>query len=484
MRSGFNVASTWPIIIMPSTSRSSIVRQDVPGCIDRKVAFVFRWIRIASKKGRVAYWLSHVGYCWVLGCTVSVSAETGLISTVAGDGFTDTKGHGRFSGDGGLATAASLNHPSGVFMDNSGSLYIADLANHRIRMIDESGIITTVAGNGILGFAGDGGLATEASLSHPTNLFVDESSHLYIADSGNSRIRMVDGSGLITTVAGNGAFDFSGDGGPATRAALFYPNGVFLDRLDNIYISDGDNHRIRMVEALSGMITTVAGVGRHESHESHVFLGDGGLATEAHVSFVAGVFIDGAGHLYMVDSSHHRIRKVEASSGMITTVAGDGFRDKRGYGRFSGDGGLATEASLNYPRKVFVDGAGHLYIPDSANHRIRRVEGIPVATHIKDESPPEVPGSLGLSANYPNPFNAATVIRFALSEAEKVELSVFNLAGQQVATLVEGVRESGAYAVNWDGRDDAGRALASGVYLYRLQTDEGRIETRKLVLVR
>ena len=362
----------------------------------------------------------------------SADAQTGTISTVAGDGFRSEKGEGRFNGDGASASSASLNFPSSVFKDASGNLYIADLWNRRIRKVDESGIISTVAGNGLSGFSGDGGPATLASLSVPSDVFIDRSGNLYIveptldrirrvdesgiistvagnglsgfsgdggpatlaslsspgaifvdgsgnlyiADSGNNRIRKVGASsGIIITVAGSGEADFSGDGGPATRASLFYPTGVFLDRIGNMYISDGDNHRVRKVDASTGIINTVAGDGEHG------FSGDGGPATRAQIGFVSGVFVDDAGNLFIAATTNHRIRKVDVT-GKITTVAGDGFKAETGYGRFSGDGDLATRASLSYPRQVFVDKSGDLYIPDEDNHRIRLVLRIATPTFL------------------------------------------------------------------------------------------------------
>ena len=313
----------------------------------------------------------HMEYCmltsvrilvfafWIFGWAHSAAGATGDIITVAGGGV----------GDGGMAADARLNIPVGVSMDGLGNLYIADTNNHRIRKVDaETGIITTVAGNGTEGFSGDDGPATEASLKNPFGIFVDIAGNLYIADSNNQRIRKVDASsGIITTVAGDGEFGFTGDGVPATETSLFWPTGIFVDGLGNLYIAEPSGYRIRKVDASSGIITTVAGDGFHDDADWRGrFSGDGGPATEASLFWPTGIFVDGAGNLYVADAFNVRIRKVDVL-GIITTVAGNGTS------AFSGDGGQATEASFGLTYDVFVDGVGDLYIPDLGNHRIRKV---------------------------------------------------------------------------------------------------------------
>jgi len=294
-----------------------------------------------------------------------VDGATGVITTVAGNG---TWG---FSGDGGPATAAQLNGPVGVSVDGVGNLYIGDWGGDRIRRVDgATGIITTVAGNGVSGFSGDGGPATAAQLSGPEGLSVDGAGNLYIADRYNHRIRRVDGvTGIITTVAGSGPSDqlgggFSGDGGPATAAKLNMPHDVVLDSAGNLYIADSVNNRTRRVDGATGMITTVAGNGVSG------FSGDGGPATTAQLNFPISVSVDGVGNLFIADYDNQRIRRVDGATGIITTVVGNGMQG------FGGDGGAATVAQLNFPFGLRMDGAGNLYIADSGNNRIRRVEGI------------------------------------------------------------------------------------------------------------
>ena len=290
----------------------------------------------------------------------------GIITTVAGNGiptgFFDGEGGDPADdlGDGGPATSASLNGPFGVALDGLGNGFIADTSNQRIRRVDAAtGIITTVAGDGFGGSSGDGGPATSARLFHPTGVALDGTGNLFIADLGNHRIRKVDTSGIITTVAGDGFGGFSGDGGPATIASLNLPHGVALDGAGNLFIADQFNHRIRKVDT-SGIITTVAGNG------SATFPGDGGPATSARLFHPTGVALDGAGNLFIADSSNHRVRKVD-TSGIITTVAGNGS-----FG-FSGDGGPATSARLGSPSGVALDSSGNLFIVDLFNDRIRKV---------------------------------------------------------------------------------------------------------------
>jgi len=286
-----------------------------------------------------------------------IDATTEAITRVAGDGLSG------YSGDGGLATEARLDSPHGVALDSLGNIYIADTKNNCIRKVDAFGNIATVAGKGLAGYTGDGGPATNAKLNKPRGVFVDASGDIYIADTDNHRIRKVDaGTQQISTVAGTGSGGFSGDGGPATSAELKGPEGVFVDESGNIFIADTDNHCIRKVDAATQEINTVAGIGGSSGFE-----GDGGPATSAKLNNPRGVFVDTSGDIYIADTDNHRIRKVDAGTQQISTVAGSGS------GGFSGDGGAATSAKLENPEGVYVDSNGNIFIADTGNHRLRVV---------------------------------------------------------------------------------------------------------------
>ena len=259
-----------------------------------------------------------------------------VITTVAGNG---SEG---YSGDGGAATNAEFFFANGVAVDAYGNLYIADSSNNRIRRVDTNGIITTVAGNGNAGYSGDGGPATNASLEYPNGVALDPVGKLYIADLENDRIRKIDTNGIITTVAGNDTEGYSGDGGAATNASLFYPAGVDLDAVGNLYIADQNNNRIRMV-ATNGIISTVAGNGNYG------YSGDGGQATNASLHAPEGMALEALGDLYIVDAGNNRIRMV-ATNGIITTVAGNGNYGYSGDGGTAtsaslGPVGMAMDAS-------------------------------------------------------------------------------------------------------------------------------------------
>jgi sugar lactone lactonase YvrE len=291
-----------------------------------------------------------------------VDVATGVITTVAGGSDSGSWG------DGGPAAGAALDHPSGVAVDAAGNLYIADTYNSRVRKVDAAtGIISIVAGSvevgvGLAGYGGDGGPATSALLNQPTGVAADAAGNLFIADEGNQRVRRVDAvTGIITTVAGTGTAGDGGDGGPAAGAALDHPSGVAVDAAGNLFIADYYNFRVRRLDAATGVITTVAGDG------SYGFAGDGGPATAASLSLLYGVAVDAAGNLFLTDTSNFRVRRVDATTGVITTVAGNG--DVGSWG----DGGPATGASVTFPRAVAVDAAGNLFIAEPTKGLIRKV---------------------------------------------------------------------------------------------------------------
>ncbi len=277
--------------------------------------------------------------------------SNGIVSTIAGVG-----GAGPVT-DNIAATSAFLFYPSGLALDDSGNLYLADCGDGRIRRIDPSGVITTVAGAGTAGrpgYSGDGGPAAQALLSWPKDVALDHSGNMYIADTGNSRIRKVDANGVITTIAGTGIAGFSGDQGPAIAAQLNLPTGVAVDNSGNVYVTDTGNFRIRKI-APDGTVTTLAGTG------TQGFSGDGGLAILAQLGGPLGIKLDSSGNLYVADGTAVRLI---SPAGMISTVAGTGMP---GY---TGDGGPATAAELTAWGLGF-DSAGDLYVTDPLNNVIR-----------------------------------------------------------------------------------------------------------------
>ncbi len=361
----------------------------------------------------------------------------GVISTVAGNG---TAG---YSGDGGLATAAHLGYPEDVAVDAAGSLYISDHYNYRIRRVTAGGVISTVAGNGTRGFSGDGGPATAAQLYGPEGVAVDTAGNIYIADIYNSRIRKVTAGGVISTVAGNGTGGFSGDGGPATAAQLFNPTSMVVDAVGNLYFADIYNNRIRKVTA-EGVIGTVAGNG------TGGFSGDGGPATVAQLDGPFGVAVDAAGNIYIADTNNDRIRKVTAE-GVISTVAGNGI------GGYSGDGGPATAAQFDSPRGVAVDDAGSLYIADAGNYRIRKVTAGGVISTVAGG------GTLEPESADGGPATAARVIWPAgVAVDAKGNLYIADYSHQRIRKVTaEGIISTVAGNGAWGYSGDGGLATAA-----------------------
>ena len=290
-----------------------------------------------------------------------VDSTTGIITTIAGDGFP------AYGGDGGPAVDASMQNPKSVWVDVNGDVLIADNENNRIRKVTvTTGDISTAAGNGIAGYWGDHGPAIDARLKKPHGVCGYESPapvYLYFSDPSNYQIRRVDlEDNFLTKAAGTIWVGYNGDNILATWANLNYPFGVHVDASGNVLIADTYNHRIRKVNAKTGIITTVAGNG------SKGFSGDGGPATSARVRYPFSVYGDSVGNIYIADTYNYRIRKVNAKTGIITTVAGDGSA------KFRGDGGLATEASIAKAYDLAVDSEGNLYIADTHNHCIRKVD--------------------------------------------------------------------------------------------------------------
>jgi sugar lactone lactonase YvrE len=290
--------------------------------------------------------------------------SAGNITTIAGTGAQG------FSGDTGPATSATLDSPQGLVLDTKNNLYLADTHNHRIRKITATtGIITTIAGTGTQSFSGDNALATSAQLNLPTAIALDTAGNLYLADTGNQRIRKITATtGIITTIAGTGTQGFSGDTGPAISAAIDSPTGLAVDSANNLYLADTHNHRIRKITTATGIIATIAGTG------TQGFSGDSAAATAATLTLPHGLTIDTKGNLYLADTANHRIRRIDATTGIITTAAGDGTQ------AFAGDGGPAITASLDSPRDTAASPSTLLTLSDTGNQRIRQLTAAPAPT--------------------------------------------------------------------------------------------------------
>jgi sugar lactone lactonase YvrE len=331
----------------------------------------------------------------------------GHITTIAGTGVQG------FSGDAGPAISATLDSPQGLALDSANNLYIADTHNHRIRKLDlASGIITTIAGTAP-GFSGDNASATASQLDLPTALALDPANNLYVADTGNHRIRRIDATtGLIATIAGTGTQGFSGDTGPATSAAIDSPIGLALDSANNLYLADTHNHRIRRIDANTGLIATIAGTG------ALGFSGDTAPATTATLALPHGLTIDANGNLYLADTANHRIRRIDATTGIITTVGGDGTQ------AFSGDGGPAIAASLDSPSNTTISLSSVLTLADTGNQRIRQLTAAPAPT-----TAIQTVGGLGLTTPGALTLSAPSVIAYGTGQLTATMSSTTPAAG-------------------------------------------------------
>ncbi len=355
----------------------------------------------------------------------------GIVNTIVGDGLSG------FSGDGGNAIWAKLNTPEAVSLDKFGNLYIADANNYRVRKVDvHTGIITTVAGNGTIGYNGDGILATNAQI-HPTDILLDTIGNIYIADYTSRRVRMVDINGFISTYAGTGEVGYSGDGGHATAAKL-NPTGLAMDRDGNLYVADSYANVVRKINK-SRTITTVAGNG------NWVYVKDEIPATEAQIQ-PNRITIDAVGNLYISDNYNKRVFRVKMN-GIIQSVAGNGV------GSYTGDGGPATLASLdNNVSQLSVDSCGNLYISETSG-RIRKVTFNPECLPLNVT---DVNSEVREVKVYPNPMLDELNVR---SEEAIQEVALYNAVGQLVLHGAGGGERSARLAVG---------QLPAGLYMVRV----------------
>jgi streptogramin lyase len=302
-------------------------------------------------------------YLCLLLTLCSADDSKSVITTFAGTGKAG------YSGDGGKATRAELNQPFNCALDKRGNLYIAEAFNHCIRKVDAAtGVITTVAGCGKKGYDGDGGPAIKATMNEPYSVAVTDENDLYIVDRLNAVIRRVDGrTGIISTVAGTGKPGYFGDGGKGTAAQLREPNDCCLDGNNGLLIADVADWRIRRLDLKTGVITTFAGTGRPKEKVDRTRIGDGGPATKAIIVGARAVCVDGEGNTYICEREGNAVRKVDRG-GTITTFAGTG---KSGY---SGDGSDAKKATFNGPKGIRCDSAGNVFVVDTENHAIRRID--------------------------------------------------------------------------------------------------------------
>lgn len=381
-------------------------------------------------------------------CVVRKLDVNGIVTRIAG-----IPGNCSYSGDNGPATSAKLNLPSGLAIDSQNNLYIADRDNHRIRKIDSNGIITTIAGNGVEDFSGDGGQAISASFKQPREIEIDSNGNLYIVDWRNHRVRKIDTNGVITTIAGTGESESTGDGGQAVTAEIDNPSGLTVDNNGNIYFSESSNNKIRKIDA-SGIISTYVGVGGFRG-----FSGDGDQAINAKLHDPTGLAIDNDGNLYFCDRFNHRIRKVDAS-GIISTIAGTGNSGFSGGG-YNGDGLQGTATLLKQPSDLVLDASGNIIIADYKNDRLRKLNKSTLSNN---------GFKLKYTSIYPNPISDGQKLNIS-SKNLISQIFVYNIIGQSIVKVNP---ESSSYQLDLN-------SINKGVYFLNIKNDKNETGQYKIV---
>ena len=378
------------------------------------------------------------------GNTIRKISTSGIIYTIAGTGSAG------FSGDAGPATSAKLNNPQYIAIDSTGNIFFSDCANNRIRKIDiNTGLILTIAGNGTAGYAGNGISASSAILSDPNGIAIDKKGNIYFADYGNSRIRKIDVLGIISDFAGTGIAGYNGDGGLADTSQIRGVFSVACDKIGNLYIGDEANGRIRKVDTF-GFIHTIAGNGIPGN------IGDEGLATVAEVRPHC-IICDKYGNIYMSDIYTNTVRRINAEN-IINTVAGNGIQG------FIGDNGPATNAEFYSPSDITVDSCGNLYISDLNNYRIRKVAFNPFC----------IPTEINIIKNeedlsiYPNPtYNELIINNVKL-------LSSYHLVNIVGTTMQQGTIKKGNNSISL-------QSLPDGIYLLVIIDEQKNKTLSKIV---
>ena len=367
--------------------------------------------------------------------------SAGTITTVAGSGMTG------YNGDNIPATTAMLDKPIGILVDHQGNIYFSDAFNHRVRKVDTAGTITTIAGNGNTVYNGDNIAAVSAAINDPHFLALDDSGNLFIAEYDGHRIRKVNASGIISTIAGTGIGGYSGEGGQATAASINMPFGIVVDS-GSIIFSDAQEDVVRRVDA-SGIITTIAG------SPLATALGDGGPATAAMLNGPTGLTLDAAGNLYIADGSLYRVRRVDRYTRIISTIAGTGVLG------FSGDGGPAINAQVKQPGGMAFDSSGNMYIADFGNYRVRFIDNAALSVAFPS------PSAASISV-FPNPSSGSFTIIVRSTENLPLQYTLIDMLGTVVASACGNTNMPARFQVsvpagNYYMRCESPRAVAGVV---------------------